>query len=86
MIEAKIQKEICERIKPLFETWKEEAGWTAEEEIVIYHKLFDEDKPDDLTIRDILADSLGKEYLYYHPRKINRIYKTARKKLNRILP
>lgn len=86
MIEPKIQKAICDEIEPLYDIWKREANWTAEEAVVMYHKLFDFEKPDDLTIRDILADKLGKEYLYYHPYKIVRIYRKARKKLNKILP
>lgn len=86
MIEPKIQKVICDEIEPLFEIWKNQANWTDEESIVVYHKLFDFEKPDDETIKFILADKLGKEYLYYHTRKINRIYKSARKKLNKILP
>lgn len=86
MIEPKITKAICDEILPLFEYWKSKTNWTAEEELVIYHKLFDSEKPDDLTIQDILADKFGKEYQYYHKRKINRIYKSARKKLNKILP
>lgn len=86
MIEAKIQNAICKEIEPLYDIWKKEAKWTDEEAIVMFHKLFDSDKPDDLTILDILADNLGKEYLYYHKRKVNRIYRSARKKLNKILP
>lgn len=86
MIEEKINKAICEQIEPLFDIWKNEAGWTEEEELVIYHKLFDAEKPDDLTIRDILADEFGRQYQFYHVRKIHRIYQRARKKLNKILP
>lgn len=86
MIEEKISKAICDQIEPLYEIWKREAKWTDEEAIVVYHKLFDPEKPSDLTIQDILADELGQEYLFYHQRKIHRIYKRARKKLNKILP
>lgn len=86
MLENKIQKEICEQISPLYEEWCKKANWTDEEKIVIFHKLFDSEKPDDLTIQDILVDKLNRDYLYYHKRKINRIYKSARKKLNKILP
>lgn len=86
MIEPKIQKVICDEIKPLFDIWKENANWTNEESIVMYHKLFDPEKPNDLTILKILAEKLGNEYKYFHERKINRIYKTARRKLNKILP
>lgn len=86
MIEEKIAQAICEQIEPLYEVWKREANWTEAEAIVMYHKLFDAERPDDFTIRAILADNLGKEYQYYHIRKINRIYKSARKKLNKILP
>lgn len=84
--EPKINKAISEKIEPLYDVWKREANWTEEEAIVIYHKLFDAEKPNDITIRDILADKLDKSYQYYHERKINRIYKRARKKLNKILP
>lgn len=86
MIEHKIQDAICKELEPLYDIWKRESKWTEEEAIVMYHKLFDSDKPDDLTILSILADNLGKEYLYYHKRKVNRIYRSARKKLNKILP
>ena len=84
--EPKINKAISEKIEPLYDVWKREANWTDEEAIVMYHKLFDEEKPDDLTIRDILADKLDKSYQFYHKMKIHRIYKRARKKLNKILP
>lgn len=86
MLEDKIQASICETIMPLYEIWKSKANWTDEEALVIYHKLFDSEKPSDIVIQDILADTFGKSYLYYHPRKINRIFKSARKKLNKILP
>lgn len=86
MIEPKITKAICDKIEPLFDIWKREANWNDVEAVVMYHKLFDPDKPDDLTIQDILADEFGREFEFYHKRKINRIYKTARKKLNKILP
>ena len=86
MIEPKITEAICKEIEPLFDIWKREANWTKEEAIVMYHKLFDPERPDDLTILDILADKVGKEYSYYHKIKVHRIYNRARKKLNRILP
>lgn len=86
MIEPKIQEKICEKIEPLFEEWKEQAKWTDEEAIVMWHKLFDSEKPNDEVIQYELADKLGKEYLYFHVRKINRIYRKARRKLNKILP
>ena len=86
MLEEKIQTEICNTIAPLFDIWKEQAQWTEEEAIVMYHKLFDAEKPCDIVIQDIMADKFGKEFLYYHKRKINRLYKSARKKLNKILP
>ena len=84
--EHKINKEISKRLEPLFTEWKSKANWTKEEEIVIYCKLFDDDKPDDLTIIDILADELGDEYKYYHKMKVQRIYNKAKRKLNKILP
>lgn len=86
MIEYKIQEAICREIEPLYKDWYENAGWTNEEAIVIYHKLFDAEKPDDATIQYILADKVNKSLEYYHKRKVNRIYKSARKKLNKILP
>ena len=52
----------------------------------MYHKLFDEEKPDNKTIQDILADEFDKSFEFYHERKINRIYNRARKKLNKVLP
>ena len=84
--EPKINKAISEKIEPLYDVWKREANWTDEEAIVMYHKLFDEEKPDESTIRDILADKLDKSYQYYNRIKIYRIYKRAKKKLNKILP
>ena len=86
MVEPKIQEAICKQIEPLYEIWKSKAGWTEEEALVIFYKLFDPDKPNDLVLRDILADELDKSIQYYHERKINRIYKSARRKLNKILP
>ena len=86
MNEDKISKAICDQIEPLYDIWKHEAGWTEEEAIVIYHKLFDPEKPNEQTIMDILADELGNIYRYYNRVKIVRIYKRARKKLNKILP
>lgn len=84
--EPKIQKAICEKIEPLFETWKRQANLDEEESLVLYLKLFDPEKPNDITIRDILADKLHKSYEFYHERKIHRIFKKARKKINKILP
>jgi len=84
--EPKINKAICERIEPLFDIWKREAGWTEEEACVMYHKLFDEEKPNEETIQDILADEFDKGYEYYHRTKIHRLYKRAKKKLNKVLP
>lgn len=84
--EPKVTKAIIEHIEPLFDVWKRDACLNEEESIVLYHKLFDPEKPDDLTIRDILADKIDKKYQYYHIIKIRRIYKKARNKLNKILP
>lgn len=84
MLEDKIQAKICDTIMPLFDIWKEQANWTEEEAIVMYHKLFDSEKPDDYTILDILSDKFGKTYCY-HRMKVNRLYKSARRKLNKIL-
>lgn len=83
--EPKINKAICKKIEPLYDIWKREAGWTEEEALVMFHKLFDEEKPDDKTIKDILADEFDKSFEFYHERKINRIYNRARKKLNKVL-
>ncbi len=84
--EPKIQKAICEKIEPLFDIWKRKANLSDEESVVVYAKLFDPEKPNDITIRDILADKLNKSYEFYHERKIHRIFKKARKKINKILP
>lgn len=86
MLENKIQTEICNQIMPLFEIWKSKANWTNAEAVVIYCKLFDAEKPTEEVIRYILADEVDKSYQYYDKRKINRLYKSARKKLNKILP
>lgn len=86
MIEYKIQEAICKEIEPLYKEWCENAGWTEEEAIVMYHKLFDAEKPDDTTIQYILADKICKSMEHYHKRKVNRIYRSARRKLNKILP
>lgn len=84
--EPKIQKAICERIMPLYEEWKSKAGLSAEESIVIWHKYFDPEKPNETTIQYILADEFDKSYEFYHRSKIHRIYKRARKKINKVLP
>lgn len=87
MLEFKIEKAICEQLKPLYEIWEKQAGWSKEESIVMYHKLFDPEKPNEKLILDILADKLeNKSYEYYYERKIHRIYKKARQKLIKILP
>ena len=86
MIEYKIQDAICKEIEPLYNEWCKTAGWTDEEAIVMYHKLFDAEKPDDTTIQYILADKVNKGLEHYHKRKVNRIYRSARRKLNKILP
>ena len=84
--EPKINKAICERIEPLFDIWKREAKWTEEEACVMWHKLFDEEKPTDETIKYILADEFDRSYEFYHKMKIHRIYNRAKKKLNKVLP
>lgn len=86
MIEQKIQEAICKEIEPLFDIWKEQAKWTDAEACVVYHKLFDSEKPDDETILCILADEIDKSYQYYNVKLVGRIYRKARKKLNKILP
>lgn len=86
MIEYEIEKAICEQIMPLYNIWKEKAGWNEEESIVMFHKLFDPEKPNEKTILEILADSTkDKSYEFYYERKIHRIYKRARQKLIKIL-
>ena len=84
--EPKINKAISEKIEPLYDVWKREANWTEEEAIVMYHKLFDDEKPDDLTILDILADEIDVKYKFYHKTIITKIYRKAKRKLNKILP
>ena len=86
MIEEKIQKELCKQIEPLFEIWKSEAQWTDEEALVMFHKLFNADKPSEDEIHKFLVLEFGEKYRYYNARFINRIYRKARKKLNKILP
>lgn len=86
LLESKIQDAICEKIQPLFEEWKNVAGWTEEEAFVMYHKLFNASKPNDLEIQKILADKFSRHFAYYHRIKINRIYNSARKKLYKVLP
>lgn len=86
MLEYKIEKAICDQLMPLYEVWKEKAGWNTEEKIVMFHKLFDPERPSEKVILDILADSTNdKSYVFYYERKIHRIYKKAREKLNKIL-
>ncbi len=84
--EPKIRKVICKTIEPLFEIWKREANWTEVEACVMYHKLFDEEMPTDEVIKDILADEFDKSFEYYHRTKVSKIYRRARKKLNKVLP
>lgn len=86
LLENKIQNVLCETIKPLFEEWKQNAGWTEEEAFVVYHKLFNADKPNDAMIQRMLAEKFSMHFSYYHKIKINRIYQKARKKLFKILP
>lgn len=86
MIEPKIHKAMSQQVQPLFDIWKEDAGWTDEEADVMWYKLFDTEQRCDIEIQDILARKYGTSFLYYHQRKINRIYQSARKKLNKILP
>lgn len=86
MLESKIQDVICDKIKPLFEEWKESAKWTEEEVFVMYHKLFNPSKPNDFEIQKMLADKFSRHFAYYHRIKINRIYNSARKKLYKVLP
>ena len=73
-------------MKPLFVEWRERAGWTDEEAFVIFHKLFNPSKPTDLEIQKKMAEEFSAHFSYYHRIKINRIYNSARKKLNKILP
>lgn len=84
--EPKINKAISEKIEPLYEVWKREANWTEEEAIVMYHRLFDETKPNDTEILKSLTKQLKKNFVFYDRTKVSKIYKKARKKLNKILP
>lgn len=86
MLEDKIQEALCEKVKPLFAEWKENADWTEEEAFVMFHKLFNPQKPTDFAIQKMLSESFNNNFAYYHRIKINRIYNSARKKLYKILP
>ena len=84
--EPKINKIICEKIEPLFEIWKREAKWTEEEACVMWNKLFNPEKPTDEVIIDILADEFNRSYEFYHRTKVSKIYRKAKRKLNKVLP
>ena len=83
--EPKIRKAICDKIMPLFEEWKRAANLTPEESIVIRCKFFDAEMPNETTIQYILADEFDKSYEFYYRSKIHRIFKRAKRKINKIL-
>lgn len=84
-MENKIYKKITTKISPLFEEWKQKANWTKEEEFVVYHKLFNPRKPTDVEIQRLMSNEFGQQFLFYHRRKINRIFNSAKEKILKIL-
>lgn len=73
----KISDKIIDEIAPLYEVWSKEAKLNYLEAKVLYHKLFDPNKPTEIEIA---------EYLHYEERTIRRIWKRVRHKIYKILP
>lgn len=73
----KINDAIINEISPLFEVWKNDAKLNETESLVLYHKLFNPDKPTEMDIADLLG---------YEERTIRRIWKKVRNKIYKIIP
>lgn len=82
----KVREAISKQIEPLYEEWRSLADWTAEEEFVFFHKVFDANKPTDADIQKMMSVRFGRHYLFYHSRKINRIFNSAKRKVFKIIP
>lgn len=77
----KVQDSIDDAVMPLIELWKQECHLSQAETIVLYHKEFDFEKPNNETIQCILADKVDKRYMFYNVKIVARIYKSAKKKI-----
>lgn len=73
----KISDLIINEIAPLYKIWTEEAKLDELESKVLYHKLFNKEKPTEIEIA---------EMLHYEERTIRRIWKKVRHKIYKILP
>lgn len=82
----KIREALSKKIEPLYQEWRAVADWTAEEEFVFFHKIFNPEKPTDAEIQRMMSIQFGRHYMFYHRRKINRILNSAKKKVFKILP
>lgn len=73
----KISDLIIKEIIPLYKIWIEMAKLDEFESKVLYHKLFNPNKPTETDIADMLG---------YEERTIRRIWKKVRNKIYKILP
>lgn len=73
----KISDLIINEIAPLYKIWVENAKLDEIESKVLYHKLFNPNKPTETDIAELLC---------YEERTIRRIWKRVRHKLYKILP
>ena len=73
----KISDLIIKEITPLYKIWIETAKLDDIESKVLFHKLFNPNKPTEADIADILG---------YEERTIRRIWKKVRNKIYKILP
>ena len=73
----KISDLIIKEITPLYKIWIETANLNDIESKVLFHKLFNPNKPTETDIADILG---------YEERTIRRIWKKVRNKIYKILP
>ena len=64
-------------IAPLYKVWTDEAKLDKTESDVLYHKLFNPNKPTEIEIAEMLG---------YEERTIRRIWKKVRNKIYKILP
>lgn len=73
----KISDLIIKEITPLYKIWIETANLNDIESKVLFHKLFNPNKPTETDIADMLS---------YEERTIRRIWKKVRNKIYKILP
>ena len=73
----KINEFIAHEIAPLYNLWVREAQLNEIESEVLYHKLFNPEKPTECDIADMLC---------YEERTIRRIWRKVRNKIYKIIP